>query len=294
MIYSLSDADSSLPFSILSFSPDSGTIVSQANRQILLTTNGADLTDGVYQSSIQVDAQGVFTPYYFPVTINVDYTPPLAVSNLELDALATDANQIGITWTANAVADSVVTYKIYRKGRDEASWRLMGTVPQTQLWFIDSQFTGLDSTYVYYRVRAEDWVGNLGPEGTDLIATLERFLAPNNVQIDNINNRDIHLSWNPVIETISGLPGTPSCYLIYKSQSPSPLSEFDFLAVSFEEEYTHQWALYFQPLNRLFYIVTAYGGNMSRMNDLLAEKRTWKYGELESVLQKSLIEETAR
>ncbi len=218
------------------------------------------------------------------VSVNIDIVPPMEVINLEVDSNSTDANQIGLTWTQNAVADSVVTYKVFRRGRDEATWRLVGTVPKTQSWFVDNQFTGLDSTYVYYRVQAVDWVGNLGPEGTEVIAALERFLAPSNVQIANVDNRDIHLTWSPVTQTISGLPGTPTCYVIYKSQYPSPISDFDFLGVSFAEEYTHQWALYFQPLNRLFYIVTAYGGNMSRINELMAQKEDWKYQELEEIL----------
>ncbi len=105
--------------------------------------------------------------------------------------------------------------------------------------------------------------------------------------IQNVNNRDIHLSWDPVTETISGTPGTPSCYVIYKSQYPSPITDFDFLTISFTNEYIHQWALHFQPLNRLFYVVTAYGGDMGRMQALVAQKKEWKYGELEQVLKES-------
>ena len=209
----------------------------------------------------------------------------MQVDNLAFNPDASDANQIGITWTQNAVADSVVSYKIFRRGRDEENWRLVGSVPKTQTWFIDNQFTGLDSTYVFYRVRAEDWVGNLGAEGDSLQAALERFLAPDNVQIYTSNNRDVLISWDPVSQTISGLPGTPSCYVVYKSQYPSPITDFDFLSISFTNEFTHQWALHFQPLNRLFYVVTAYGGDMGRMDALISHKKEWKYGELESRLR---------
>ncbi len=270
------------PYSI---TPSSGSLLGALQQQVLIqyTTNittPVTITDTLY---VQSNSPGTpMTPII--ATINIDVFPPMPVDNLTFNPDTSDANQIGITWTQNAVADSVVSYKIFRRGRDEAIWRHVGTVPNSQLWFIDNQFTGLDSTYVYYQVRAVDWVGNIGPVGSDLMAALERFLAPENVQIENINDRDIHLTWNPVTHTISGLPGTPTCYVIYKSQYPSPTSDFDFLSISFTNEFTHQWALFFQPLNRLFYIVTAYGGDLGRMQSLVARKKEWKYGELERAL----------
>ncbi len=269
----------------LTLSQTSGSLNANQLQEIQVTVDITQQQEGTLVDTLYVHSDDpVNSVIPIIVTIHIDLTPPLAVSGLAVDSNTTDANQIGIIWTQNDVSDSVVSYKIFRRGRDESVWRLLGTVPYTQLWFIDNQFTGLDSTYVYYRVRAFDWVGNIGPEGTELMATLERFLAPSNVQIANVNNRDIHLTWAPVTQTISGLPGTPTCYVIYKSQYPSPISDFDFLGVSFAEEYTHQWALYFQPLNRLFYIVTAYGGNMSRINELVSRKQGWKYGELEALL----------
>jgi hypothetical protein len=272
-----------------SFTPSAGIVESGDSEQVILTIDGHNLEDGIYTCQITLSALGMSGTQFYDVIINVDYTPPIPVAYLAVDPLNTDANQIGITWSANAVADSVVAYKISRRGRDETEWSLKGTVPPNQLWFIDDQFTGLDSTYVWYRVRAEDWVGNLSAEGDSLQAALERFLAPENLQISQANGRDVHLTWNPVTQTISGLPGTPSCYIVYKSQTPLPLSEFDFLDVSFTNEYTHPWVLYFQPADRLFYIVTAYGGNMGRLDALLAEKKGWKYRELESRLWKRSI-----
>lgn len=273
--------------SILSFPLDSGILEANSTAQLLMYVNGASLLEGIYETSIILlsNALEPADSLEYPVVVNVDFTPPLAVTNLALDPLHTDSNQIGLIWSANDITDSVVAYNIYRRGRDDIDWRLLGSVPSTQLWYIDNQFTGLDSTYVYYRVRAEDWVGNLGAEGDSLQAALERFLAPDNVQITTNNNRDVLITWDPVMQTISGLPGTPSCYVIYKSQYPIPITDFDFLSISFTNEFTHQWALHFQPLNRLFYVVTAYGGDMGRMNALVAHKQEWKFGELESRLR---------
>lgn len=273
--------------SFLTFVPNFGLVIPSSSVSVNVTADGENLSDGVYSSSIRVSAEGVPEPWYFPVTVNVDYTPPLTVSGLAVDPTSTNDDQIGITWFANAVADSVVSYKIYRRGADEAVWQLKATVPATQLAYVDSDFGDFVATYQYYRVRAVDWVGNISAVGDSVMGALNRFLSPANMVIQNINNRDIHLSWDPVTETISGLPGTPTCYVIYKSQYPSPITDFDFLTISFTNEFTHQWALHFQPLNRLFYVVTAYGGDMGRMESLVAQKREWKYGELEQVMQES-------
>lgn len=276
----------SSPHPNLAFLTPTSSIEAYSISDNAVIVDGSEMQLGCYNTSVVLSSNAIPPEdiVVCSVLIEVDIEPPLAVADLAVDPLTTDSNQIGLTWSMNAVADSVTSYKVYRRGRDETSWRIVGSVPNTQNCFIDNQFTGLDSTYVFYRVRAVDWVGNMSPEGYELMATLERFLAPDNVQIDSISNRDIHLTWNPVTHTISGLPGTPTCYVVYKSQYPSPVTDFDFLGVSFIEEYTHQWALYFQPLNRLFYIVTAYGGNMSRINELISQKSQWKYGELEAIL----------
>ena len=276
--------DSVLSSSFLGFDPSSGTLIPIANTPISLTTTGTNLTDGVYSSSIRLDAQGVVAPYYFPVTVNVDYTPPIAVQSVINDDALTDADQIAISWTANAISDSVRSYKVYRRGRDDTNWTFLSSVNPTALSYIDRAFTPMDSTYVYYRVTAVDWVENEGAASDSLMASLKRYLAPTNLAINTVNNRHIHLSWNPVTHTISGTPGTPSCYIIYKSDSPLPLSDFDFLGISTTPEFTHSWAAYFQPQNRLFYIVTAYGGDVSEARAMVASRRKWKYGALQGKL----------
>lgn len=292
LIYSLSATDNYgiASNSVLGFNPIFGQVGSTSSSSVIVTASGTHLMDGIYESSIQITAEGGAGPWYFPVTVNVDYTPPLTVTGLAIDDAATNDDQIGINWYSNAIADSVVAYKIYRRGADETEWQLKATVPDTQLSYVDSDFGDFVDTYQFYRVRAVDWVGNISAVGDSVMGALNRFLSPANMVIQNINNRDIHLSWDPVTETISGTPGTPSCYVIYKSQYPSPITDFDFLTISFTNEFTHQWALHFQPLNRLFYVVTAYGGDMGRMQSLVAQKREWKFGELEKVLKENGIQ----
>lgn len=273
--------------SILSFPKDAGSLTMHSSTQLLMYVNGANLPDGIYETSIILltNANAPLNSLEYPVVVKVDKNPPNAPLGLFFDETQSDMNQIYLSWTANPVEENINKYKIWRRGINDSTWSLKRIVDSNQTWFIDNQFSGLDATAVYYRVSAIDWVDNESAPSNEVMAWLQRFRAPSNVQIANIANRDLQLSWSPVTQTISGLPGTPSCYVIYKSQYPSPISDFDFLGVSFEEEFTHQWALFFQPIDRLFYIVTAYGGSMTRINDLIARKQTWKYGELEQVLQ---------
>ncbi len=284
--YAVLEFDFLFPPSILIFDNNSGSIETGSSQDFTISIDASNLADGVYDTSIKLLVEGISQAFYYPLTLNVDFNPPSPVEGLLVDSNTTDANQIGIAWTSNSSEDQVQFYHIFRKGRDEADWSLMGEVASTQNSFIDNDFTPLDTTYVYYSLQAEDWVGNLSLLSQPLIASLERYLAPENLQIANLNDRDIQLTWTPVNQTITGIPGTPSCYIIYKSQNPSPLSDFDFLAVSFLPEYLHNWALYFQPADRLYYIVTAYGGNMARLNNIIAQKQTWTKEELEKELRK--------
>ncbi len=289
--YAVLEFDYLLSPSILIFDQSSGNINSGDFQDISVSVDGNNLADGIHETSIRLNVQGITQPYYYPITINVDFNPPSQVSNVSVNSQVTDANQIGINWDSNNATEQVLAYKIYRRGRDEVDWRLLATLPNTQLSYTDNQFTPIDSTFVYYSVTAEDWVGNLSQASEPIIASLQRYLAPESLVLANIEDRDIQLSWNPVTHTITGVAGTPSCYIIYKSQRPLPLSEYDFLAVSFTPEYTHNWALYFQPADKLFYIVTAYGGNMQRLNQILSRKESWKRGELEEKLRAFRIDD---
>lgn len=271
--------------SILLFNNDIGTIETGESQDFNINIDASNLDDGVYETSIKLIVAGISEPFYYPITLNVDFNPPLSVEGVMVDDNTTNADQIGVTWTSNPAPEQVETYRIFRKGRDELDWSLMGQVAASQNSFIDNNFTPLDTTYVYYSLQAEDWVGNLSLMSEPIIASLERYLAPENLQITNLDDRDIKLTWSPVTQTISGVPGTPNCYLIYKSQNPTPLSDFDFLAVSFTPEYNHDWALYFQPADRLYYIVTAYGGDLNRLNRVLSQKKEWTKRELEESLR---------
>ncbi len=284
--YALLEFDFLFPLSILLFDDNSGTIPAGQSQDFSIFIQASHLEDGLYESAIKLNVAGISEAFYYPISINVDFNPPSQIQDFRVDATRTDANQIGLTWTAHSSQDQVITYFIFRKGRYESDWTEMGQVDGNQNYFIDNNFTPLDTTYVYYALQAEDWVGNQSQMSEPVIASLERYRAPENLQITNLNNRDIQLTWTPVTQTIAGISGTPSCYIIYKSQYPSPLSDYDFLAISESPEFIHNWALYFQPANRLYYIVTAYGGELGRINRILSEKGVWTKSELDQRLNK--------
>jgi len=221
------------------------------------------------------------------ISTYVDRTPPLAPLGLSFDEVQSDMNQIYLSWTANALADSVYSYKIYRRGLHDTLWALKGTVDAEHTWFIDNQFTGLDTTAVYYKISAVDWVDNESVASEEVMAWLQRFPAPTGLTMEIIRNRHVKLTWNPVTQTISGNSGTPSCYVIYRSYAPSPLEDFYFVGAVDDTTFTHNWAAWFIEQNKQFYLVTAYSGSFEDLRAVAESRRDWKYGELDKALKEN-------
>ena len=265
---------------LFSFVPTSGSVDTSSNTDIQVTISGHSLSDGVHNESIVITSNDANSPHTIPVTINVDFTPPAKVQNLvNIDAL-TDSDQITISWNANALADSVRRYKIYRKSINDTAWLTIATVLPSVTQYIDRAFTGLDTTWVYYKVAAIDNADNESAASDSIMTTLKRFRAPENITIENLNNWHTRLQWSPVTQTMAGTPGIPSCYIIYKSDHPVPLSDFDYLGISATTEFIHSGALWFQPADQLFYVVTAYGGDLPWLRQRIEGKMNFKYGEL--------------
>ena len=254
-----------------------------------MNINGAGLADGLYETSAMIisSAPEPRDTLYIPVTVKVDYTPPLAPLGLTFDEIQSDMNQIYLSWTANALADSVYSYKIYRRGLHDTLWALKGTVDADHNWFIDNQFTGLDTTAVYYKLTAVDWVDNESSASEEVMAWLQRFPAPTGLNLEIIRNRHVKLSWNPVTQTISGNAGTPSCYVVYRSYAPSPLEDFYFVGAVDDTTFTHNWAAWFIEQNKQFYLVTAYSGSFEDIRAVAESRRDWKYGELDKALKEN-------
>ena len=217
-----------------------------------------------------------------PVTVKVDYNPPLAVQNVVFTSSTPD--EIQIDWDSNAISDSVYYYNVYRRSNDEPTYSLIGNSSTTT--YIDYAFTGLDTTYFWYKVAGMDWVDNEGTHSFPCRANLNRFKAPQNLQITmENNNRNVKLVWDSVTETISGLPGTPTCYVVYYNQiDPETDENFYFLATSTDTTYTHQNVGLFIETDHMFYTVTAYGGSMRAFNYFTENDVTFKFGELEKMI----------
>ncbi|MCD4818620.1 MAG: fibronectin type III domain-containing protein [Candidatus Cloacimonetes bacterium] len=217
-----------------------------------------------------------------PVTVKVDYNPPLAVQNVVFTSSTPD--EIQIDWDSNAISDSVYYYNVYRRSNDEPTYSLIGNSSTTT--YIDYAFTGLDTTYFWYKVAGMDWVDNEGTHSFPCRANLNRFKAPQNLQITmENNNRNVKLVWDSVTETISGLPGTPTCYVVYYNQIDAETDEnFYFLATSSDTTYTHQNVGLFIETDHMFYTVTAYGGSMRALNYFNDNDITFRFGELEKMI----------
>lgn len=269
--------------SILSCAPANAIVGYSAVQGVSMNVNGSTLSDGLYNTSVMVlsNAPEPRDTLYIPVTVKVDYTPPTTPFGLTFDEIQSDMNQIYLSWTANALADSVHSYKVFRRGLHDTLWSLKGTVDADHNWFIDDQFTGLDTTAVYYKLTAVDWVDNESAASDEVMAWLQRFPAPTGLTMEIIRDRHVQLTWNPVTQTISGNPGTPSCYVIYRSNTPSPIEDFYFVGAVDATTFTHNWAAWFIEIGKQFYVVTAYSGNFEDLRAVAESRSEWKYGELE-------------
>jgi PKD repeat protein len=265
--------------SMVVVNPESGTLLSSTQSFVNISSSSTNHDTGYYTNPLIVHTNDPLNPTV-PITVNIDFTPPPIVTGLTNNDALTDGNQIAFSWNAPAVIDSVEHFKIFRRGKHDASWSLLTTISANETQYIDRQFTGLDSTWVYYEIKAVDGFGIESLPSDSLMATLKRFVAPTNLTIQNLNNWHARLQWNPVTQTISGTPGTPTCYIIYKSSRAYPLSDFNFLGISTTNEFIHTGALWFTPGNKLFYVVTAYGGDLPWLRQTISQRSDWKYGEL--------------
>ena len=73
-----------------------------------------------------------------------------------------------------------------------------------------------------------------------------------------VAGNDAVLTWQPVDTTIHGSPVTVDCYLIFFETDP--YSEFEFLALTTDTFYTHEYVAQFSE--EMFYEVTAYVGEV--------------------------------
>jgi hypothetical protein len=73
--------------SMLSFSPYTGFLDTITTQSVTMTTTGNLLSDGLYQTSVSIasNAPEPRDTIYIPVTVKVDYTPPLAPLGLSFD-----------------------------------------------------------------------------------------------------------------------------------------------------------------------------------------------------------------
>ncbi|UWG96939.1 cell wall-binding repeat-containing protein [Dehalobacter sp. DCM] len=130
-------------------------------------------------------------------------TAPTAPTNLE--ASASSATQISLSWSA---ATGASTYTVYRSSSEPGSYTAVTTLSGTV--YTDSSLT--PSTTYYYKVLATNAFGN-GPFTNPVSATTlpSAPAAPTDLQATADSSSQISLTWTPVAGATS--------YTIYRSSS---------------------------------------------------------------------------
>lgn len=254
--------------SILNFLPTAGSLAPDASEEISLFACGYGLADGIYHVWISVSAPGMEDPVLYPVTLQVDFTAPLAVTGLTLDEDLVTFTQAGFHWDANAPADTVVAYNIYRRNDNDGEWFLLESVPAGQLTYVDTDFDSYGYRDVFYCVRAKDNHGNQSPQGVILQANMDRFPPPAGLTIQRMGN-DVQLTWSPVNQTLGGVTVDPSCYVIYVADALEPLSGYQLVDISLTNQYLHVGGALDPAWDAHFYYVAAYIGDLARLKALL-------------------------
>jgi hypothetical protein len=259
--------------SMLTFTTPTGTLEPNANTILTFTINGNGVADGVHHTSVRIYAMlnGVaFDSLDVPVTVNLDFHAPSAVLYPAFSAATASPNSIRIHWRRPVSTDQVVSYKVWRRIGETGDFTYLAAAADTV--YTDSQFTAFDIGNVYYKISAIDWVGNEGALSEPVLGWLDRFNPPSNVQLAMINNQhDARITWSPVTTTISGASGTPDCYIVYYSETASPVSAFYFLGITTGTQYVHPYIGSFVEGSKMFYMVTSYSGSyrdMATLNEL--------------------------
>ncbi len=109
--------------------------------------------------------------------------------------------------------------------------------------YTDSTFVGWDFANVWQ--ADTDYSHNNGypylraytaPDTTHIVLS-----APQNVQVEIINNTDVRLSWTPVMQTVTGAPVTVTGYKVYRNITGNAFDEagYIYLDSSATPSYTH-------------------------------------------------------
>jgi hypothetical protein len=239
---------------VLSLGPSSGTLSPAASESITLSADGSALPDGVYHLSIRLQASDIQNAQFYPVTLNVNRAVVSAPSGLTFDTTLSHAEAIHISWAANNSTENITQYKVYRMN---SGWTLIGTVPGSQTWFLDSNLGGLEGI-IQYKVSAVNSLGMEGPASEVLNTWKLTFAPPENVVVNINPGGEIQISWTPVTQALCGSPASPNYYFIYAGSDPTAPESFARVAVVSGT----QWQITVDSA-RCFYFVVSYSGAAS-------------------------------
>ena len=236
---------------VLSLGPSSGTLSPAASESITLSADGSALPDGVYHLSIRLQASDIQNAQFYPVTLNVNRAVVSAPSGLTFDTTLSHAEAIHISWAANNSTENITQYKVYRMN---SGWTLIGTVPGSQTWFLDSNLGGLEGI-IQYKVSAVNSLGMEGPASEVLNTWKLTFAPPENVVVNINPGGEIQISWTPVTQALCGSPASPNYYFIYAGSDPTAPESFARVAVVGGAQW--QGSI---DYDRRFYYVVSYSG----------------------------------
>jgi PKD repeat protein len=98
--------------------------------------------------------------------------------------------------------------------------------------------------------------------------------APQNVDIALMNN-NILLDWDPVEQTIQGLPINVDFYLVYQSQNLGGIYDFVGFTLGNQTDYIHSMG---GGRDRNFYIILGFSGSRGELDRFIEENRAYRPG----------------
>ena len=142
-----------------------------------------------------------------------DTTKPSAPTGLS--ATASNANQVGLSWTAATDNVGIKDYLVYR-GANGATPTLLTTTSTNATTFTDTTVT--QQTSYTYQVYAQDAAGNLGPASNTATVTTPAGpdttppTAPSALAAESVSAAEIDLGWTGSTDSGTGVSG----YRVYR------------------------------------------------------------------------------
>jgi alpha-tubulin suppressor-like RCC1 family protein/subtilisin family serine protease len=197
----------------LSTQPISDQIAPGGSRVVQVTCDGSNLIAGTYNTNLGISSNDGDEPIVsIPVTFTVTSAASVPAAPSNLAAAVISGTTINLSWMDNSNNES--SFKIERKTGSAGSYSQIATVGSGVTTFSNS---GLNpGTEYYYRVLANNSVGNSTYSNTAVAVTTAPPNAPSGLFANAVSGSQINLTWvdnstnetNFKIERKIGVTGT--------------------------------------------------------------------------------------